>query len=73
MIVRWEDKEPRLDPSVRMAESAAAVGDDVIGTRGWLQQAVVDLFVGIGNLAPIGLRGPLVVGAGEKQERGRSQ
>ncbi len=52
---------------------AAAVGDDVIGTRGWLQQAVVDLFVGIGNLAPIGLRGPLVVGAGEKQERGRSQ
>lgn len=36
---------------------AAAVGDDVIGTRGWLQQAVVDLFVGIGNLAPTGLRG----------------
>ena len=27
MIVRWEDKEPRMDPSVRMAESAAAVGD----------------------------------------------
>ena len=27
MIVRWKDKEPRLDPSVRMAESAAAVGD----------------------------------------------
>ena len=31
MIVRWEDKEPRMDPSVRMAESAAGVGE---GTGG---------------------------------------
>lgn len=27
MIVGWEGKEPRLDPAVRMAENASAVGD----------------------------------------------
>ena len=27
MIVGWEGKEPRLDPTVRMAENASAVGD----------------------------------------------
>lgn len=31
MIVPWEGKEPRLDPSVRMAENASAVGDVTAG------------------------------------------
>ena len=50
---------------------AAAVRDDVVAARRRFEQAVVDLFVGIGNLTPIGLRRPLVVGAGEEQNRCR--